>query len=217
MTDHERAQIGSTWLILAQMNGKEVQPAALSMMLDAISDLPAQKVINALNDWCAKSKAGRHPFPAELRDMVKPAIDSKALAIDLARKIDKSICDHGATWSHGCWYGEQGPFFEARVNGKTELFGTFKEAVIAELGPIGWNVICTRGGVENVLSAIREMDEGTFIAQLRDQVQSTYQLAEQGVDVTRISLPDKQSGKDHELDNVWKRPELAYDVSRNKL
>ncbi len=217
MTQLDRDNVAQAWLTIAQMYGKELAVPVLKVMVDAVEDMPANDVLNFLGRWPKITKAERHPFPKEVRDGIKPPIDSKILAIELARKIDKSICDHGATWSHGCWYGEQGPFFEARVNGKTELFGTFKEAVIAELGPIGWNVICTRGGVENVLSAIREMDEGTFIAQLRDQVQSTYQLAEQGVDVTRISLPDKQSGKDHELDNVWKRPELAYDVSRNKL
>lgn len=66
---------------------------------------------------------------------------------------------------------------------------SFREAVIGELGAVAWHAICCRGGWLNLRNSSVEMDEGQFIAQLRDQIESSMALAAQGVDVTKIEMP----------------------------
>ncbi len=188
MTPTDRQEIAAYWLVLAQMHGKEIATPVMTMMLDAVSDLPPPKVLAALRDWLKTSKHPRHPYPAEIRELVSPPVDSKFFANDVARKIDKALGAHGYTWENGAWFG-QSKAWETKVNGRTEYVLSFKDAVIAELGEIAWHAICARGGWQNLISSQKEMDEGQFIAQLRDQIQASYALQKQGVDVTQIQLP----------------------------
>ena len=56
MNQDERFKIGSMWLGIAEMNGKEISATSLGMMLDAVSDIPFEKVFNAMQSWIKESK-----------------------------------------------------------------------------------------------------------------------------------------------------------------
>jgi hypothetical protein len=164
---------------------------------DQLAGIPASSVKSAMVAFRGEQGRSKMPMPADIKARITPgsSIDKRELATTLARKIDKALVAHGYVWEEG-YLGVKGRYWEAFVGGKRQRFESFKEAVIAELGPIAWNAICERGGWQQMISSQREMDEGQFVAQLRDQVQSSYSLAEQGVDVTRIPMPsiERRSG-----------------------
>lgn len=189
MTENYRTLIGKTWIAVAEVFGKEISKASLPLMINAVSDLNPNAVLDALNNWIKTSKLGRHPLPAEIREIVTQPLDKKSIAIELARKIDKAISRHGYNWEQG-FFGADGIYWD---DDKGNKFYSFKEAVISELGEIGWHVICARGGWLTLRNSSNEMDEGMFIAQMRDQIQASIQLSEQGVDVAKIDLPKKQN------------------------
>lgn len=198
MNQAERQKVGEYWLGLASMYGKEINQMALKIMLDSVSDLPAEKVLKAFNEWSMSSKQNRHPLPADIREMISPNLDQRAVANDLVRKIDRAIMKHGYVWQEG-YFHENGNYWQANE----KIFVSFKEAVIEEVGPIGWHVLCSRGGWANICRSSNEMEEGQFVAQLRDQIQGSMSLAEKGIDVSQIDMPKPSllevPGNVHEL------------------
>lgn len=178
-------------MALATVYGREIQRPALTMMLNAISDLPSDKILKVMNDWMNEAKNKSHPLPGDIREKIFPVLDDRAVSIEAARKIDKCIAKFGWTWEHG-YFREGGNYWEDLDGNRHD---SFKEAVISSVGPIGWKVICDRGGWQNIRNSANEMEEGQFIAQLRDQVQSTLQLQRAGVDVSKIGLPSPNSPK----------------------
>lgn len=184
MNLEERKRIGELWVGLGSMYGKEIPRQTMTLMLNAIQDLNPLSIEKVLNEWAVKSKLGRHPLPVEIREAINPTLNSRDVANELARKIDKAVGRYGYMWASGVM-GPDGFYWD----GGGEKWGSFKEAVIAELGDVGWHVVCSRGGWSHVRESANEMDEGQFIAQMRDQIESTIRLKQSGVDVTKISMP----------------------------
>lgn len=185
MNENERKNIAKLWNGLALMYGRELHPSALSMMLNAIENLDASKVEKSLNDWARESKLGRHPFPAEIIEKINPQIDKRAMAIELAHKIDKCINKHGYAWAMG--HMQNGVVVYRGAEKKD--FPTWKAAVISEVGEVGYHAICFRGDWQKTCESANESEEQFFIAQMRDQIVSTITLREQGVDITQIEMP----------------------------
>lgn len=195
MSPEERKAVAKAWLTLAQVYGKELAQGPLAVMVDSIADLNAGEVLSFMRRWPGVTKFERHPYPKEVRDGVRPPMDTRELATVVARNIDRALSRHGYVWEQG-FLGLNGPYWEAFVNGKRERFSSFREAVVAELGPIAWEAIEGRGGWQRMIESQREMEEGQFIAQMRDHVQASYSLAEKGVDASKVSLPspEKRTG-----------------------
>lgn len=192
MNQEMRIKVGELWLATALTFGKEIPRPALTMMLDSISDLDPEKVLDGFRKWMRESKIGRYPFPSEVRELVEGKVSSRDLAIAMARKIDKAVSKFGLYWPMGEMVAGSIYFL-----GGGRYHWTFKDAVIAELGPVGWHTICSRGGWAHVRNSANEMEEGTFFAQMRDQIESSYNLQKQGVDITKIKMieaPDYNSG-----------------------
>lgn len=188
MNQEQRTQIGELWLTIAAMYGKEIQRPALKLLLDSVNDLPFKKIIDCLTEWPKTCKVARYPYPADVREFIYPQLNSRELAVSIARNIDKAISKYGYTWSMGY-------MFEGEIwfNGGGYRHKSFKEAVIAELGEIAWHAICSRGSWEKLRNSANEMDEGTFIAQMREQIESTINLQKNGIDITKIELPNSQN------------------------
>lgn len=190
MTQEERDNLGNILGIMAVFYGRnDLSRPVISMYLDDLAaELTFSQAIEACTRYRRDKRNTRFPLPAQLIEAVKPAADPKALANVLTRKIENAVAHHGYTWEAGFDY-QGGRYWEARVDGKTKTFATFREAVIAELGEIAWHAICQRGGWMAVRNSMSEMNEGTFVAQMRDQIEATIQLAKSGVDVTQIGMP----------------------------
>lgn len=185
MNQRERTHLAEQWAGLAQMYGRELNKTSLKIMIDAVEDLELKDVICAFTEWVKTSKQSRYPLPADIRQIVQPETDDKSLAIVLARKLDKAISTHGYNWEEG-YFGANGNYWEGAMRAQ---FPSFKEAVLSELGPIGWATIRLKGGWKQTCQSANEMEEGMFIAQTRDLVQSNMELERQGVDLAKLDMP----------------------------
>lgn len=189
MNQTEKAKISAYWLGLASMYGKEITSKGMEIMLEAVSDLNPNSVLNALENWVRVTTQNRHPFPSEIREMINPKIDLRAAANEIARKIDKAVFDFGYVWEGGYFDSNGNRYW---LDKKGNRYESFKAAFIAELGEQAWRAVNARGGWAAVAESSNEMEEGMFIAQLRDQVQSQMLLEQKGVDVTKISFEQKE-------------------------
>jgi hypothetical protein len=75
-----------------------------------------------------------------------------------------------------------------------EWFNSFDEAVVSEIGEVGLRVIRSRGWSALACSS-NEMDEGQYIAQLRDQIESSMRLGNTGVSVENIKIPSREKSE----------------------
>lgn len=185
MTQEERSKIAQQWAMVAAMHGKDLSTPLLRMMLDAVADLPASSVAKALSDWIRTSKQPRHPYPAEVRDIVNPKLDDRQVADGIARSIDRACLKHGRYWANGCM-GPDGFYWE---DAKKNRYGSFIEAAKADLGEVGLHAVMSRGGWEATAESSDSMEEGIFIAQMRDQVQASLALSRAGVELSQIVMP----------------------------
>lgn len=201
MTSEQKNEVARLYNATCKVFDKVLDADVLKMQVEDLADLPFEKVMRALIDYRRNAKNTTWPRANKIREIINPKIDTKDLAVELSRKIDKAISKFGWGWSEGVF-----------INGETYFLGggkyhwTFKDAVIAELGEIGWHVIATRGWIQ-LRNSANEMNEGVFIAQLQNQVQSSLNLASQGVDITKIELPSSKK----------KETEIAFDFSKNNL
>jgi hypothetical protein len=183
--ENDRKVFSKSYVLTCKMFDKEITYEMASFVIRNIEDLDFNKALSALDSFSRDPKSKFWPKIADIRNIINPVLDHRMVAVDLARKIDKAISYHGYNWEGGYWHST-GNYWE---NDKGEKFRSFKEAVISELGAVGWHAICSRGGWVNVRDSANTMDEGTFIAQMRDQIQSSITLAERGVDVSNIEMP----------------------------
>lgn len=192
MTSEQIRRIAERIVIMNSMCGVNMPDNAVMYQAKLLADLDFDLVVKAFDNYALSNKTGRPPTVAHIREIINPVVSERDLANELARKIDKCVAKHGWSWSEGQIIAgddvlETMTMYEG-ASGK--LHDTFKEAVISEIGEVGWHVICSRGGWSNVRNSANEMPEGMFISQMRDQVESTLRLQKAGVDVAKIGLPE---------------------------
>lgn len=188
MTESELKELKRTIFLTARYYNRELEPDVIVMMADDLSTLPFPEVMEAFLKYRRNPKNRTFPLPAQILDIVHPEPDSREFATVLARKIDLAVAKHGWNWEQG-FYHKDGNWWE---DDKGNIFSSFKEAVISELGEIGWHTICSRGGWIATRNSANEMEEGIFISQCRDQIQASYNLQKQGIDVSKIALPQPE-------------------------
>lgn len=189
----DRQKFAHDLVLTAKFYDKDLPFDVAKMIVDDVCDLDFNSCLNALVLYRRNKENRTWPKSADIRAIVNPKLDSRAFAVELARKIDRAVSKHGWNWSQGVYGGqhEDGSHWFYWNDSAGNAYYSFQEAAIAELGDIGWHAICSRGGWSNVTSSANDMEEGMFIAQMRDQIQSSILLAESGVDITRIEMPKK--------------------------
>lgn len=164
MTQEERTQVATAWLTLAQIYGKDVPPQAMTMMINAVSDLPVEKVLRAIDEWSRVSKQPRHPFPAEVRDLAGAGVSLDAEATAAATRIQDAITKFG--YMRGT---------EARV-----YVGTLGWEVVRRFG--GWQRVCEMVGVD--------YDKSAFLAHAKSIAKSEAEYARAGRHNEAPQLPE---------------------------
>ncbi len=159
----------------------------LELFINVLAQFPQEQVLAAGKKYILDIKNSRFPIPIH-KIMVSDQISERDVANEMARKIDKAVAKYGYIWHQGI-FTIDGTYWE----GNGARWPTFKQAVIAELGDIGWYVICSRGGWLSVRNSSNEMDEGQFIAQIRDQIESAIKLKAAGIDVALMALPTSEN------------------------
>lgn len=151
MINEERIKVGEAWLALAQVYEKDISKASLSMMLDSVDDLPSKKILDALRIWSRTSKQSRHPYPAEIRQLILPEIEDLVIANEAASRVMQAVPKFGL---HG-WE-------EAK-----KFVGELGWLIVSRFG--GWGYLCENLGVS--------LSVTMFQAQAREIARSQFILA----------------------------------------
>ena len=183
-TNQEKKEFARAYVLTCKFYNQQVDADIVQMVIDDLWDLDFKSCLISLQAYRKNSKNKFWPKAADIRDFVEPEIDSKTLAISLAHKIDQAVAKHGGYWEQGFISSTGERYWE----GNGSYYPDFKSAVVAVLGDIGWHYVCQRGGWLNIRNSANEMDEGMFIAQTRDLLQSTINLKKQGVDLLSVDM-----------------------------
>lgn len=154
MSPDQRAKAAEAWASVAAVYGRDLSRPSLKIMIDAVEDLPGHKVIEAILAWPRTAKQMRHPYPAEIRELIKPTVSTDALAREAAARIVQAI----------------GKFGWAQPEAARAFIGEIGWQVVKRYN--GWGYICENHGVE--------LDPGTFHAQARDLAKTMIELEQAG-------------------------------------
>lgn len=184
MTREERKLIAEQWAGIGMMYGREIPRPALTIMLDAISDLDSSDVIIFLKDWVRNSKLKSYPLPADIRSQLNPTMDP----IDDARLASSRVIQ--AVSKYGSW----NPY-------DAEQF----------VGDLGWNAVKRFGGWQYVCENLGvSLDVTTFQAQLRDICLSNVKAFDLGMFDKPIMLESKKRSNDEKLKLEREEKLIAY-------
>lgn len=176
MTQQERDQLAVKIAECAYFYGKtDLDREKISMFINVISKFysnPFSEIIKAFDLYMHDSKNRFFPNPSQLREYLEKKVDAKLEADSLARKIDKAILTYGQSWGEGYFDG----FYE-NDRSKPKLYyigkdrkkhATFKEAIISEVGEIGFGIIERRGGWKQFCISGQNNYDNNFFSRLRD-------------------------------------------------
>lgn len=172
MTAEEKQKLKKLWVLLAAYYQRELLDEVVLMYTHDLEDLNFEDVRRAMNKLRSEKNRRTMPMPADVRAVLLPQIDPKNEAVELANGILGALVRHGYTWIDG-YFSADGTYWEAMVEGKSQPFKNFDDAVAAELGPFATKVIKLMGGwlaLHDEWAALK--DHGTLRAQLRDLAQS---------------------------------------------
>jgi hypothetical protein len=192
--DAKRKEFCKEYILTCRIFDKEISYDLAQMVANDLADLDPNKCIFALASYRMNSFNKFWPKSVDIRGIINPQPSERDIAVALARKIELAVAKRGYYWPQGICVGQDqdGKPVMNYEGENGQLFSTFKAAAISQLGDIGWHLLCSRGGWQNIHQSANEMEEGQFIAQLRDQVESTLKLQKAGVDLTQISMPSAQ-------------------------
>jgi hypothetical protein len=184
VTPVERAELKKALIALSAYYQRPLTDAAITMMVEDFEDESWPEVEAAMREYRRDPKNRTFPLPAQILGVIRKPLDSKHIAIDLAKQICAAIQSHGWNWTQG--YASAG---RTVFHGGGYTHANFDDAVIAELGEVALEVIRRRGGWKYLHDEFFDSNEGTFVAQLRDHIESILQLSARGELYVRPSLP----------------------------
>ncbi len=148
-------------------------------------------------DQYSKNKLNKFfPNPIQLRPYLEQELDEATISNELARTIKNLVNKKGYNWSSGRYYDTDLYIYE----GKNENFWTFREAVISEIGPLGWDVIKNFGGWSTICNEANENQN--FIPQLREFIKSTIEFKKNNKNLETLQITNFQQ---NELDYQQKQ------------
>ena len=197
-TNIEKKEFSKYFVATCKMFNQQVEADVVAMIILDLDDLNFNSCLEALHSYRRDPKNKFWPKAADIRSIVNPEIDPRDLAIQTAKKIDYAVAKHGGYWEQGIYTRSGAVVWEG--GGQTHL--SFKDAVIAEIGDIGWHYVCSRGSWANVRNAANEMEEGIFIAQTRDFLLSSIRMKQQGQNLLDYKLDGNTKSTSNSLLHV---------------
>ena len=155
-------RIVALWAALGEYYRQPISDLVLKMYEQDVSDLPPEQVERALTEYRRSPKNRFPPLPANVRELVEPAINDDQLAVETAARIVTAISKFG--WNNP-------------VPAK------------AFMGEVGWAVVEKQGGWENVCANTKASEIGIFQAQVRELAKVQIKLARMGALDTPPALP----------------------------
>ena len=160
MNIEEKKQIANLIMLRAELSGRTFSSQAIGMMIDDLSDLHAQAIIDLLKRW--GQIENQFPSPAIIRSKLKPEINESD---DVQESVNRIL-------SATSKYGYTNPS-EARKF----------------IGELGWQIVNGTGGWQSLCENLTTDSIGIYRAQLRDYGLSVWKRAKRGELNEAPSLP----------------------------
>lgn len=174
MTQQEKNEVAIVLANMATYFGKDITKPVISMMVEDLSDLNFQDVLNAFTAYRKNPKNISFPLPAKIREIINPTQSVDGMANEAASRIRKAIVDFG-------WCNPS----QARA-----YIGELGWRIVERSG--GWMYVCENHGVE--------LNPLTFHAQARDLAKAIVESEGMGIGDMPIGLPEPIQNK--KLQNV---------------
>lgn len=155
MTKEQRTALGETIIFTAEYYGRPLTRPIVSMMIDDLSDLIFDEVIQAYKQYRRNEKNKSFPLPAQIRAMVQEQENPEASAREAAARIIDAVGKYG-------W------------NNPTRAQNY--------IGSLGWEVVMRAGGWVNICQTLSFDNVATIQAQLRELGLVLYSKARFGND-----------------------------------
>ena len=160
MNIEEKKQIANLIMLRAELSGRTFSSQAIGMMIDDLSDLHAQAIIDLLKRW--GQIENQFPSPAIIRSKLKPEIDEKDDVQESVNRIITAVPKYGYTNPSGA-----------------KNF----------IGELGWQIVTGSGGWQSLCENLTDDNIGIYRAQLRDYGISVWKRAKRGELNEAPSLP----------------------------
>lgn len=175
MTSEQRKLIAKKLIASWLMYGRELTYETAAFMIDNLADLPADKVLHAIDLYSRDPKNNMQPTVGKIRAIVTPEVDDRVQAVEAAARVVGAVTKFG--WAQG--------------RAAREYIGELGWSAVEQSG--GWSFICENLGVT--------LQVGTFQAQIRDICTAKLQRSKAGhFDAPALPQRDKvadlESAKD---------------------
>lgn len=157
----------------------------ITQYMDALDQFYNRKLneyLFALDEYSKNKFNKTFPTPIQLRPYLDVEPESISIANDLSRVIKSLTGKRGYNWNQGRYFDGELSIYE----GKDQNFWTFKEAVMSEVGILGWEVIKKYGGWAYVCQDANENQN--FIPQMREFIKSTIEFQKNDISIENIQI-----------------------------
>lgn len=182
-----RAQI----VAVANIYQFQITHQVIELHLNALKRFRIEDCVKAYATYLEDPKSLRMPTPGQIIAILEPGLDDRSFSIQLARSIMHCCARYQEAWVDG-YFGANGNYWTGK---NSQTFGSFQEALISECGETALGIVKLRGGWKRLCESYWEMDEGQFLAQLRDDIQSNVSLLRSGYGIEMIAAPSKENQK----------------------
>lgn len=169
MTQDETRELKRMVIAASNYYERQLSDDAVRMYVLDMQDLDFNEVVIAMTSYRKNAMNIRMFLPAHIRDLITPKINSIDLARETAVRIREAIRNFG-------WPGEK----EAQL-----FLGNSAWRVVRRFG--GWGHLCENLGTK--------IQEGQFMAQVRDAVESNIKLERAGINTELPVLEQVDNGK----------------------
>lgn len=160
MTDNEikLKKIKMSLNLLAEYYFQNLTENQVVMYARDLMVLSLEEVEKAVKIYRTDVSNEKFPLPSKLLEIARPSKENpREVGVEVASRIIKAIRKKGYTWS---WEDSYRPY------------ENFKDAFIAEVGELAWEVVNLNGGWQSLCES--DIDEGVLTAQLRDRAAALY-------------------------------------------
>jgi hypothetical protein len=178
MTAEETKQLAGLWAMYAAYYRVRIEDAVLRMYAEDLSDLTLSEARAALEAYRKNPKNRQLPMPSQIRDVLRPELDTESLAREIAARIGGAVTKYG--WCNG-------------------------EAARAFIGEVGWSIIERRGGWSQLCQNHGiSIDPTAFEAQVREQAKASIKHGEGALSSALGLAPGTRYGELQSIGEIMK-------------
>lgn len=157
----------------AEYYSQKYSDEVFKMFAADLADLPETECIAAYSRYRRDAKNTRMPLPAKIRELVRPQ-DSIGADVQ-AREIAARICAAVPRYGY-CNAGDAQKY----------------------IGPPGWEIVQRQGGWTYICENLgRNLNPGTFQAQVRDQIEGSIKYGTANIERKILVLPPREKRNDN--------------------